>query len=321
MKNIFLYLLILVSISSQAQTIFTETITGTRQYFGATNQAKLEIRFATNNTSFQISKPLVIVEGFDSGLLGVENEFGENDLSSFLRQTDFNSGFNLPAEINTFDIIYINFANSRDFLQRNAFLVEDVIKWVNAQKVLSGSTTPNVVLGQSMGGVLARYALRDLENMGVPHQTSLYISHDAPHQGANIPTSVLYFARHMANQFVNTPVGDFNINPNSGGAVSISDLQKLIDAVGTQQLLTNNVSGNYSLNNNIHIAWIIELQNMGYPQQTRNIALSNGNHCGNPQEFLPATPLFIISGDGKTSFLTDVIAAFLGPITGLVYVP
>ena len=289
---------------------------GTRNYFGLVNKAKLEIDYAFNDCV--IRKPLIVVEGFDSGLLGVENPLGENDYSSFRREAFLNGG-NLPFELASYDIIYINFANSRDFLQRNAFLVEDVIKWVNTQKALSGSTTPNVVLGQSMGGVLARFALRDMENIGVPHQTSLYISHDAPHQGANIPTSVLYFARHMSNQFVKTPVGDFNINPNSGGAVSISDLQKLIDAVGTQQLLSNNVSGNYSLNNNIHIAWQIELQNMGYPQQTRNIALSNANHCGNPQEFLPAAPLFIINGEGKTSFLTDVLSAFLKPITGIAY--
>ncbi|MGK4568407.1 hypothetical protein [Flavobacterium sp. 3HN19-14] len=42
-------------------------------------------------------------------------------------------------------------------------MVEDIIKWVNVQKSLAGSTAQNVVIGQSMGGVIARYALRDME--------------------------------------------------------------------------------------------------------------------------------------------------------------
>lgn len=36
-------------------------------------------------------------------------------------------------------------------MQRNAFLVERLIQWVNEQKALSGSSEQNVVLGMSMG--------------------------------------------------------------------------------------------------------------------------------------------------------------------------
>ena len=125
-------------------------------------------------------------------------------------------------------------------------MVEDVIKWVNSVKV---GTIPNVVLGQSMGGLLARYALRDMENQFTAtgnttwqHKTSLYISHDAPHQGANIPLSILAFARHMIDQFVSTPLGDFNINiTGQGGAVTIEDMETLLNATGTKQLLINNM--------------------------------------------------------------------------------
>ena len=238
-----LLLLLLFSVFTQAQTIETDTLhfTGTQKYLGKPNKAILEFRFATDNPSLQIKKPLIVVEGFDSGLLGIENEFGENDLSHFITEIMFDTG-SLGNEINTYDIIYINFKEGRDYMQRNAYLVEDIIKWVNTVKE---GTAPNVVLGQSMGGLIARYALADMEkkkiNTGLStwdHQTSLYISHDAPHLGANIPIAIQYLARHLADQFISTPIGDMNINvTGNGGAVSIEDMEDVLNSPGTKQLL------------------------------------------------------------------------------------
>lgn len=134
-------------------------------------------------------------------------------------------------------------------------------------------------------------------NQSWNHQANLYISHDAPHQGANIPVAIQYFARHLADQFISTPLGDMNINvTGNGGAVSIEDLQNLLDAPGTKQLLANYINSGFSLNNNVGDTFRAELQNMGYPQQTRNIALSNGNHCAIPQNFNPGDNLFSLTG-------------------------
>ena len=248
---------------------------GTRPYLGTANQAIIEIDYAANDCV--IRKPLFVVEGFDSGLFGVENGLGDVDYLMFRGTTSNILAGSLNGQLNTYDIIYINFKNGKDYMQRNAYLVQDIIKWVNSVK--QGSL-PNVVLGQSMGGVIGRYALRDMENRGEAHQTNLYISHDAPHQGANMPIAIQYFARHLADQFVSTPVGDMNINiSGNGGAVTIEDLQDLLDAPGTKQLLANYISSGFSLSNTVGDAFRTELRNLGYPQQTRNIALSNGNHC------------------------------------------
>lgn len=287
---------------------------GTRQYLGTSNQAILEIDYAFNDCV--IRKPLFVVEGFDSGLLGIENGLGDVDYSKFKKSasTLFSGSVNLPAQLNTYDIIYINFKNGKDYMQRNAYLVQDIIKWVNSVK--QGSL-PNVVLGQSMGGVIGRYALRDMENLGEAHQTNLYISHDAPHQGANMPIAIQYFARHLADQFVSTPVGDMNINVSgNGGAVSIEDLQDLLDAPGTKQLLANYISSDFSLSNSVGDSFRTELRNMGYPQQTRNISLSNGNHCAIPQNFNPGDNLFSLTGNAQTKLLTDLILS-LTPLGGI----
>ncbi|GEM54110.1 hypothetical protein B0A58_00765 [Flavobacterium branchiophilum NBRC 15030 = ATCC 35035] len=287
---------------------------GTRQYLGATNQAILEIDYALNDCV--IRKPLIVVEGYDSGLLGVENALGEVSYNNFKRTITNSFSTSLPNQLYTYDVIYINFKKGNDYMQRNAYLVEDVIKWVNSVKQ---GTQQNVVLGQSMGGVIARYALRDMENQLSStgnqtwnHKTNLYISHDAPHQGANMPLSIQYFARHLIDQFVSTPLGDININmSNSGGNVSISDLETLLNQPGTKQLLNNYVASNFGINNSVGDSWRTELLNMGYPQQTRNIALSNGSHCANPQNFNPNDNLFTFNGGGQTKLLTDLLLYFI----------
>ena len=292
---------------------------GTRQYLGTANEAILEIDYALNDCV--IRKPLFVIEGFDSGLLGVENGLGDVDYQIFRRTARNTLAGNLNGQLETYDIIYINFKNGKDYMQRNAYLVQDIIKWVNSVKQ---GTLPNVVLGQSMGGVIGRYALKDMENQQTStgnqtwnHQTNLYISHDAPHQGANMPIAIQYFARHLADQFISTPVGDININVSgNGGAITIEDLQSLLNAPGTKQLLANYISSGFQLDNNVGDSFRTELRNLGYPQQTRNISLSNGNHCAIPQNFNPSDNLFSLTGNAQTKLLTD-LALSLTPLGGI----
>lgn len=79
-------------------------------------------------------------------------------------------------------------------------MVEKVIEWVNNNKV---GNEQNVVIGMSMGGLVARYALRHMETTNRIHDTKLYISHDAPHQGANLPLSLQALVRHFAGETLN----------------------------------------------------------------------------------------------------------------------
>ena len=315
MKNITTIFLLFLALTVKSQIVYTFSLTGTKLFQGQSNQALLEIRFATNNPTLQIKKPLIVAEGFDSGLLGAENEFGENSFSRFIRSTEFRG--NLPAQLNEYDIIYINFRNGRDDIKRNAYLVEDIINWVNIQKANAGSTTPNVVIGQSMGGIVARYALRDMEMLGQTHQSSLFVSHDAPQQGANIPVGIQYFARHMADQFIDTPLGDMQISAGQGSNISIEDIRNLFNAQGTKQLLATYIDSNSNLNNTEFHTFQTELRNMSYPNQTRNIALSNGNHCANPQEFNPSALLFSLNGGASTTALSTFLSVLLQPLTGI----
>lgn len=311
--------------------IFTQDITASRAFNGVFGSATLQIDDAGNDG--MITRPLIIAEGFESGLLGSENPFGENDIKIFSRRVNLGQSNNLEffltgGTVNTtgdqdYDIIYVNWDNGRDDLRRNAYVLQEVIRWVNQEKADVGSIEQNVVLGQSMGGLIARYALADMEqDSSQNHDTRLYISHDAPHQGANIPISIQYLARHLADQYVGTPVGDLDLPAAGGGSVTISDIQNVFNSTGTQQMLANNINGSFSLDNDAFNSFQADLQAKGYPQQTRNIAISNGSHCANDQEIQALQELLYLSGEIEPTILLDIIInyfPFLATLEGLGY--
>ncbi|TXE16326.1 T9SS type A sorting domain-containing protein [Psychroserpens burtonensis] len=145
------------------------------------------------------------------------------------------------------------------------------------------------------------------DNQNLDHDTSLYISHDAPHQGANIPLGIQFLARHLSDQFVSTPVGDFDLPAAGGGSVTISDIQDVFNSPGTRQLLSNTINGNFNIDNAAFDTWQADLQLLGYPTQTRNIAISNGSHCANFQELGVQQELLFLSGDIEPTILLDII--------------
>ncbi|MEM8927297.1 MAG: T9SS type A sorting domain-containing protein [Bacteroidota bacterium] len=300
-----------------------EFVTATRSFQGIAGSATLQIAYA--NTCGQITKPLIVAEGLDTGLQQEGATIGDSDIEQFFQFVD-NSGsqslIDLVSTTNTaitndFDVIYVNWDNGVDDLRRNAFVLQRVIEWVNQQKAISGSTTPNVVLGQSMGGVIARYALRDMENRNEDHDTNLYISHDAPHQGAHIPLGSLYFARQMLNEVIATPAGSVGV-PLASGEFSVGDIEDLLDAPAVKQLLRQYVRKDYVRDNDVHDTWQSELQSMGYPQQTRNVALSNASHCAEGYGLSSNQQLFRINGSGSTKGLQDILFGTLGGLfTGI----
>jgi hypothetical protein len=258
-------------------------INATKAYQGFFGSATIQV--VRGGACNELRNPLIVAEGLDTGLLAQGGTIGDSDIQSFLFSVAESGSIELQNLItnNTavdYDIIYVNWNNGTDFIQRNAYVLEAVIEWVNANKTGSNK---NVVLGQSMGGLIARYALRDMENTGLNHDTGLYISHDAPHQGAHIPLGILNMARHVVNEFIQTPLGNITIPVEGVGNVGLATIDDLLDAPAINQMLLNTVDTNGNRTNTIHTNWQTELRNFGYPQQTRNIALSNASHCATSQ--------------------------------------
>jgi hypothetical protein len=304
-------------------------VTATEQFNGIFGVADILISYRNINDQV-IRRPLIVAEGFDPGhITSPEEPEGESNFEGFIR-TITNSGSNAlrnqisnsPSE---YDIIYVNWRNGTDWLQRNALLLEEIIREVNRRKQpLAGVRQPNVVLGSSMGGVIARMALGRMDRAGGvnAHETRLFISLDAPHQGANVPLGLQAMARHAARQYLKIGPGTIavveTIQLLSDGPSPLRALF-LADRPAARQLLINRLNFNYNLNNADNQQFLQELRTQwAYPVNIRNVAISDGNECAINQEFAPGSTLLYHYRSTKTRFITDLItmAAGAGIIAG-----
>ena len=306
--------------------LYNFDITSTNLFNGFPGKARIFVDDAGNDC--KITKPLILVEGWDvSTLLSPETKYTSKDFDDFMNKI-YLSNSNLKSLISgpsyiangdqQYDIIYINWDNGVDFIQRNALVLEEVIKWVNAVKE---GNEKLVVMGQSMGGVVARYCLRDMEQRGLTHNVRLFVSDDSPQQGANIPLSMQYLYRNVQNQVIQTPAYQiFNLaSQTSQGYLfqfdnPIPKLFSILDQPATAQMLINRVNRNYQIDNSIHDAFYAELKAKGYPQQNgiRNIAISNGSECGSLQNFNAGDVLVSYRGEKKLSFIQNIIMPAFG---------
>ncbi len=315
--------------------ITTQVITGAA-FQGAT--ATGDITIETAGTDGILDKPLIVVEGFDP--------FDDTDYFDFINDRDV-GGINVDLDPNPsvtttlndeieskgYDLVFVNYRNGTDFIQRNAFMVEAVIEWVNNNKTGSNK---NVVMGMSMGGLVARYALRHMETTGRTHDTKLYISHDAPHQGANVPLAYQGFVRHLVAESIGIPVFfsifDINVLDFDEAFPALRVGLDIVQSPAAQQMLIYQLQGvgsGVAINNSSAFGtFSTEYRNLGYPSQggIKNIAISNGSECGTPLDFAPYATLANVNANVDLPFLIHNItygfinALSLNPIKTLTSV-
>jgi pimeloyl-ACP methyl ester carboxylesterase len=250
---------------------------------GFLGQGEYELFLDTTNGV--LDKPIFLIDGFDPG--------NGRNIASIYQLLNYNSGSNLADYLRAqgFDIVILNFPTytrpnttvsvdgGADYIQRNAFVLVELINQINAQKV---GTEKNVVIGPSMGGLIARYALRYMEMNSLAHDTRLYISFDAPHLGANVPIGF----QHALNYLAFGPLNYTEFQPIVNSYLkSPSSRQMLIDQFeGHLQ-----TSSQYEFNTAIVLptgkpgfrtVFQNELNTMGFPQTTRNVSISNGASNG-----------------------------------------
>lgn len=279
-----------LSLRNPGNTSAITAINATIPYQGVEDAAAYlgqgEYEIFYDNGNGVLDKPIILLDGFDPndgrpipaiyGLLNYGTT-GQN-LADDLR----NQGF---------DVIILNFPNytqtetgnllngGADYIQRNAMVFVELLNQINAQKV---GNEKNVVIGPSMGGLIARYGLRYMEQHSMNHDTRLYLSFDAPHYGANIPIGF----QHLFNNIAYGPLGDATI-------------QVLVDAMiksnASRQMLIDQFEGHLAAGStyefdpaivlptgkpNFRNAFQSELNSMGFPTLTRNVAISNGSGNG-----------------------------------------
>ena len=146
-----------------------------------------------HNSGLAAFRPFVFVEGIDFGLSGglPPHRNGDFGWAQFLGcdMDGYPMMAGTPALVDSlihrgFTPVLVDFADGTADLFDNAVLLTDILRHLREHRT---DPRPLVVSGASMGGQLARIALRRMEVQGEPTCTSLFVSLDSPHQGANVP--------------------------------------------------------------------------------------------------------------------------------------
>lgn len=276
--------------------------------------------YGCGNTS--IRKPIIFIEGFDP-----LNNSGHVDKFNKLRQSAFLDELYRRG----YDFIFLNLGDGSAHIQRNAFLLDALIDKVNDELALNNSKHQIVLMGESMGGLIAKYALAHREYVNNPkkHNVRLYISFDSPHGGANFPIGLQALARMVVEEieerlegFVAGFVGDI-LGAIIGGPLGdlVSDviefavpkafdfieleqmfpqfpLFKFAESPATKQMLYYYLPEDRTRSGDIfrdplRTTLLNEFSTFGYPTQSRNVAITNGSYTnGTNQGFSSGDNLF-----------------------------
>jgi hypothetical protein len=157
----------------------TWALTASESYEGNAGTGQAYIYLAPGHTA--LTNPAVVVEGFD-----LDNTMDWPVLYDLLNQENLLEDLRADG----FDAVVLDFTESTEPIQRNAFVLTELLAQVNAAIAPERTTA---LVGASMGGLVARYALLWLEEQGITHRVRTFISFDAPQRGASVPLGLQHW--------------------------------------------------------------------------------------------------------------------------------
>jgi hypothetical protein len=223
--------------------------------------------------------PVVVLEGFD-----MDNTMFWDELYNDLNQEDLIERVRAEG----FDVIVLNFFDSVDYIQRNSFVVVELLSQIQAMIPPSRDIA---LIGASMGGLCGRYALTYMEQNGPAHRVRTFISLDVPHRGANIPLGIQYWVKFFSEQ--SAAAGEMLTGLESPAARQMLEYH-FTDPPGTtgeSDPLRSVLLGEFSALG-------------GYPSALRKIAVANGSGHAAGQEFSPGEQIIFYE---YGSLLVDII--------------
>jgi hypothetical protein len=128
-----------------------------------------------------------------------------------------------------------------------------------------------------MGGLVTRYALTYMEQNALDHESGLWISFDSPHLGANIPISFQYAINYMAE--ITTDADMINmrdIRLNSPAAKQML-LDHYIPHLQAGSTTAQDLTIQLPTPHDFRTTFVSTLNTLGFPTETRNLAISNGS--------------------------------------------
>lgn len=225
----------------------------------------------------EIEKPFIWAEGYNPVVGSIDLNLDFDKIRQRINFTPFGAEKSLSEYLleEGYDLIHLDYNHGGDYLPRTAEFIEEAIDWINAQKHAAGSNEKNVIIGQSMGGMCTRYALRTMEVNDKDHEVATYISFDVAHEGLNVPLGVNYLLRAIGE----LTIGGTGLSlfvPAVNDAVNLADLP----ASRTMLKYQPSPTGLYpveSLHNDYY-----EMQNftLGMPQKCDVLSIANGSKLG-----------------------------------------
>ena len=242
-------------------------------------------------------KPLIYVEGFDhpvvcglQQLLSFTNIAGcfddiVNDRCS--GNLNFNSSeySDIVNSTYQYDLFYVDWQNPEADITDNAELLKIIIQEVNKRKPSDGSGERTVIVAHSMGGLITRCALREMELSGEHHQVDCFVSQDVPHLGAVVPIGAQYTLRDLHHCFFG-----HSGNAGLGWIPSVKTFADkvigVLDCDSARQMMYEYVNDNCVIesgSNSMHYQFQSYLDEIGFPKgdaghPIENLTIISGNH-------------------------------------------
>ncbi|MBI4521905.1 MAG: cytochrome P450, partial [Gemmatimonadetes bacterium] len=201
----------------------------------------------------EVVHPVIMAEGFPGG-------YPYDYLYDLLNQ----AGTLEALRATGYDVIILGFRQGWDRIQKNAQVAIACL-----QEAMRRTAAPLVAGGVSMGGLVMRYALAEMETRGLPHHARVFLTIDTPHRGAYTSVGTQWFAHTFRS-----------ISP------QLDVLAMLLDLPANQQFLTSWVHNGTAQVSPLREAFLADLSAVGsYPQQPRRLAMSCGR--GDGQRTIP----------------------------------
>lgn len=257
----------------------TETwpITATVPYQGVYGYGTAYVYLAPGHAV--VTDPVVVVEGFD-----LDNIMNWDELYALLNRENMLEDLRASG----FDAVVLNFHESTDDIRRNAMILVELLRQVG---VAQPDQRDRIVIGASMGGLVARYALTYMEQQGLDANVRTFISFDSPHLGANIPLGVQYWLQL------------FQVESTEAAHL----LSRLDTPAAREMLLYHHTSsgGGTGQADPLRAAYLADLAAIGsWPTSLRRVAVANGSGASAGQGYAPGTQVIAYE---YYSFLVDLI--------------
>lgn len=220
-----------------------------------------------------------------------------------------------------YTFVVIDWHDSRIDMALNAHALKGVINWLKCEQAMNadvGTHEQFVIIAESMGGLVSRLAMCDMEQNwpslngcldNKMHNTRLLITYDSPHAGVNIPLAFQHLYRD-AGKFL---LGSSTITQAIAGGMT----NFLLDSKSVKQMLLYHVDAKHLPTDEYfehpdRTAFRAGLSALGnYPQYCKMLAMSNGSLQGNGQtDVLNGDPR--MPNDRFMDWDTDVFARIFG---------